>query len=73
MITYTRSEWYGFSYLWQRSGSLVPRALPAAIFAGVVAGFVHSNGFGQVEDADHNFREWMGHANAMQVFGIVFG
>lgn len=34
MINYTRTRWYGLSYMLQWHGSLIPRALPAVTLAG---------------------------------------
>ena len=71
MIPYTRTQWYGLSYLTQLSGSLLPRCLPLMILAGLLAGFVAD---GAVDRwFDYDFLDIFGETYSMSLFGVVFG
>ena len=71
MIHYERTNWYGFSYLLQRSGSLLPRCLPLMMIAGAIAGFFAS---GIIDEwTGYAVLDVFGHRYSMSLFGLVFG
>lgn len=71
MIHYTRTHWYGLSYVPRIRGSLIPRAMPAMVTAGGIA-YIMSEGV--LNDyIGWDLKVFFDDPFSMQMFGIVFG
>ena len=69
MIHYTRTSWYGVSYLMRLHGSLLPRALPAMLVAGAIA-FTLSSGL-LTPLVGWDLTTFFDDPFGMQMFGVV--
>jgi hypothetical protein len=69
MIHYTRTRWYGVSYLMRLHGSLLPRALPAMLVAGAIA-FSLSSGL-LTPLVGWDLTTFFDDPFGMQMFGVV--
>lgn len=69
MINYSRTEWYGVSYLFSLGGSVLPRCMPMVVMAGMTAGLFAALDWHFLWD----FRKYFGHPYALQLLGLVFG
>ena len=70
MINYTRTQWYGLSYLFMASGSLIPRTLPFVLLSGGMSLMLTAGPFEAIFGWDAKF---FTHPYSMQLFGLVFG
>ena len=72
MIHYHRTAWYGLHYLTTLHRSVLVRAVPACIVAGVLNVLVHMEIL-QLSSRDVPAGEWLSHPYTFQLVGIVFG
>ena len=69
MIHYTRTQWYGFNYIFQMRGSLIPRCLPYMLVSAAMTMFIMLS----PPVFDWDLQLFFTHPYSMQLFGLVFG
>lgn len=69
MISYTRTSWFGFGYLFHLRGSAFPRCVPPASISVLVTWLIRTDGF----DLARGAMSELGHPYVFQLVGIVFG